>query len=131
MRLLLDTHIALWAVTGQSLLSREAARLIQDSNNVSFVSAASIWEIAIKSGQKRNGPGSIPVSPARALVLFDEAGFHSLSIRPDHAAAVADLPPLHADPFDRLLVAQALSEPLRLLTHDARLARYSDTIIHV
>lgn len=66
-----------------------------------------------------------------ALAYFTEAGYTLLAITPEHAAAVEGLPAIHADPFDRLLVAQALTEPLRLLTHDANVARYSDTIIQV
>ena len=71
----------------------------------------------------------ITLSGARALTFFAEAGYELLSVSAGHAAAVERLPRLHADPFDRLLVAQALSEPLRLLTHDKTLAAYSDTVI--
>ena len=73
----------------------------------------------------------MPISGQRAIVHFDAAGFELLDISALHAAAVEQLPPLHADPFDRILVAQALSEPLRLLTHDAAVAAYGDSIILV
>lgn len=131
MRLLLDTHIALWAVTDQALLPKSARHLIADDANILAVSAASIWEIAIKYAQKRKGAGAIPMPPGEAIAFFKEAGFDLLAISPEHAAAVATLPAIHGDPFDRLLIAQALLEPMRLLTHDAQVARYSDTVIHV
>lgn len=73
----------------------------------------------------------MPISAAEALRYFSAAGYVLLNITPEHAAAVETLPPLHADPFDRLLVAQALTEPLRLLTHDSAVAHYSDSIMLV
>jgi PIN domain nuclease of toxin-antitoxin system len=73
----------------------------------------------------------MPISGETALNYFREAGYHLLTIKPEHAAAVETLPPHHADPFDRLLVAQALTEPLRLLTHDSQVARYSDSVLLV
>lgn len=130
MRLLLDTHIALWIVNGEPKLSADARDLISDAEEV-FVSAASAWEVAIKHAQNRNGVSRIAISGADALAEFGEAGMRLLPITPEHAAYVDRLPPLHGDPFDRILVAQALSEPLRLVTHDRRLAAYSDTVIVV
>lgn len=73
----------------------------------------------------------MPVSAEQALGYFRQAGYRLLSIEPEHAVAVEQLPPHHQDPFDRLLVAQALTEPLRLLTHDALVIRYSETIVSV
>lgn len=131
MNLLLDTHVALWAVFGHKRLSKAAAELIAAPDNSIFVSAASVWEIAIKHAIKRGSAPAIPVSAAAALRLFSTAGYEMLAISPTHARAVEDLPVLHGDPFDRLLVAQALAEPLRLVTHDPKLAPYSDTIIQV
>jgi PIN domain nuclease of toxin-antitoxin system len=127
-RILLDTHIALWAVADSPRLPAAARTLVLATENRLFVSAASIWEIAIKHGI---APAKMPVSGARALALFQQSGYAMLPIAPGHAAAIDDLPPHHADPFDRMLVAQALYEPLRLLTADASLSAYSDTIIVV
>jgi PIN domain nuclease of toxin-antitoxin system len=131
MRLLLDTHIALWAIADHPRLSARARRLLEDPDNEILVSAVSVWEIAIKHALARGGPHDMPVSGAEALGYFRDAGFTMLPHSPQDAAAVEDLPPIHADPFDRMLVAQALGAPLRLLTADARVARYSDTIISV
>lgn len=127
MRVLLDTHIALWAVTGSARLSALASRLVMQADEV-FVSAASVWEIEIKHAL---GRGDMPVSAAQALQAFSDAGYTMLSVQGAHAARVEQLPPLHADPFDRLLVAQALSEPLTLLTRDTLVAAYSDAVVLV
>jgi PIN domain nuclease of toxin-antitoxin system len=126
--LLLDTHVALWALVDSPRLSARARALIEAHANEVWVSAASVWEIAIKHGL---GRGHMPLSGEQALVYFRQAGYRLLSIAPEHAASVQTLPPIHADPFDRLLVAQALTEPFRLLTADDTVARYGDTIIRV
>lgn len=131
MRLLLDTYVALWALTDDQRLATHARTLIADPANEVCVSAATIWEIAIKHGLDRRGAGAMPVSGREAQRLFLAAGYTLIPILPEHAAAVESLPLLHADPFDRLLVAQALTEPLRLITHDAVMAAYGDTIIQV
>ena len=128
MRLLLDTQIALWAIADSPRLKAAAKKLIQAPQNDVFVSAASVWEIAIKHSL---GRGDMPISGETALGYFRAAGYRLLSVAPEHAAAVETLPPHHADPFDRLLIAQALTEPLRLLTHDATVASYSDSAVLV
>jgi PIN domain nuclease of toxin-antitoxin system len=130
MRLLLDTHIALWAVTDDLRLSEAARALIVEPANEVFVSVAAIWEIAIKQAVRRS-VSAMPVSAATALVDFLAAGFQMLDIIPAHVLAWEALPGLHRDPFDRIMVAQALSTPLRLLTRDTKVAAYSDTIIVV
>jgi PIN domain nuclease of toxin-antitoxin system len=127
-KLLLDTHIALWAVSDDPRLSPKARELIAIPRNLIWVSAVSIWEIAIKHSL---GRGDMPISGAEALEYFRQSGYRMLPVSPEHAAAVEALPPHHQDPFDRLLVAQSLAEPLRLLTHDTTVARYSDTVILV
>jgi PIN domain nuclease of toxin-antitoxin system len=129
MRLLLDTHIALWAIADHPNLSPKARRLIEDPDNEIVVSTVTIWEIAIKHALARGGPNDMPISGQDALGYFREAGFAVLDITATHAAAVETLPPLHTDPFDRMLVAQAMAVPLRLLTHNQRVAAYSDSII--
>jgi PIN domain nuclease of toxin-antitoxin system len=129
MRLLLDTHIALWAIADHPNLSPKARRLIDDPDNQIVVSTASVWEISIKHALARGGPNDMPISGQEALGYFRDAGFEMLEITPAHAVAIEALAPIHADPFDRMLVAQALATPLRLLTHDSRVAAYSDTVI--
>ncbi|MFL5283121.1 MAG: type II toxin-antitoxin system VapC family toxin [Rhodopila sp.] len=131
MKLLLDTHVALWAIADDDRLSAKARRLIDDPENEVVVSAATVWEISIKHALARGGPNDMPISGEEALGYFRDAGFELLSISPVHAASVEGLPPLHADPFDRILVAQALTTPLRLLTHDQRIVGYSDLVIAV
>lgn len=128
MNLLLDTHVALWAITDDPRLSVQARDLILNEANRPHVSVASIWEIAIKHSLSR---GIMPVSAAEAAQAFRDSGFGVLAVAPEHAVAVESLPPIHRDPFDRLLVAQALNEPLHLVTRDRILARYSDTVIVV
>jgi PIN domain nuclease of toxin-antitoxin system len=125
-RLLLDTHIALWAVTGDPRLTERARNLIDDETNHSFVSVVTIWEIAIKHVLRRD---EMPVAPRRALELFRMASYLILPVEQHHAVAVGDLRRHHSDPFDRMLVAQAMTEPLKLLTRDKKLAAYGDTII--
>ena len=125
MRLLLDTHIFLWALSGSSRLKPAARRLIQDAREV-HVSAASLWEIAIKVRL-----GRLKADPHQLAAAIEPSGFIELPVRASHAAGVAALEAHHNDPFDRLLLAQALAEPLRLLTADPVLARYSDIVILV
>ncbi len=128
MRVLLDTHVALWAISDpQRLPARTRAALIDDANVV-VVSVASLWEIAIKHRLRRGAPGDMTVSAAEAALEFEAAGFEFLGVTVQHAVAIADLPPIHSDPFDRMLIAQARSEPLRLVTHDATVAAYGDWI---
>jgi len=124
--ILLDTHVALWAITDSPRLRAPARDLIASSSNQVWISAATIWEISIKHTLER---GDIPVSGSEALRYFNASGFRMLPVEAEHAVAVETLPAHHQDPFDRILVAQALTEPMRLITHDATVARYSDTII--
>lgn len=128
MRLLLDTHIALWAITDSPKLSKQVRELISMPATEVYVSAASIWEIAIKHSLGRN---NMPVSGDQASRYFTEAGYILLPVTAEHATATEMLPPIHADPFDRMLVAQALTEPLRLVTHDATVARYGGSVMLV
>ena len=128
MRLLLDTHVAIWAVLGDPRLTPQAIRLLTDDANEVFVSAVTFWEIAIKRRMARRAT-LMPVSCDQALEAFRAARFEFLPITADHAAAVERLPMHHRDPFDHLLLAQALTEPMRLVTQDAWLASYDDTVI--
>lgn len=131
MRLLIDTQIALWATLKVAKLPVAARELIADPANEIAVSAASVWEIAIKYALRRGRPDDMPLSGAAALQVFGKAGYSILPITAAHAAAVDDLPPHHSDPFDRMLVAQAITEPLRLLTSDRRLPDYGDMVLPV
>jgi PIN domain nuclease of toxin-antitoxin system len=125
MRLLLDTHVFLWVVTDSARLSEEARRLLE-SADVVFVSSASIWEIAIKARL-----GKIEADPARMLDAIEATGFQELPVLGRHAAWVVKLPLHHRDPFDRLLLAQAIIEPMRLVTGDEQLLAYSELVIRV
>lgn len=131
MRLLLDTHVALWAITDSLSLSPKAREMIADPANTVAVSAASIWEISIKRALARGKPNDMPISGAEAAEYFRSAGYILLSISPEHAAAVEHLPHLHADPFDRILVAQSLAESLCLITNDSKVAAYSASFIRI
>lgn len=128
MKVLLDTHIALWALQDNPALTTQARQIILSPANELHVSVASIWEIGIKHSL---GRGDMPISAEVALDFFREAGYRLLSVEPEHVLEVEKLPWHHKDPFDRMLVAQAMSEPMRLLTHDAQVARYSDAILLV
>ncbi len=128
MRLLLDTHVGLWAITDSPRLTAEARKLILAPANQIHVSAASIWEIAIKHSLGKQG---MPISGNESVKWFMKAGYVFLPVSAEHAALVEALPAHHADPFDRMLVAQALAEPMRLMTHDTLVAKYSDTTILV
>jgi PIN domain nuclease of toxin-antitoxin system len=123
MRILLDTHVFLWAVAGSATLKAPARRMIESAEKV-YVSAASIWEIAIKARL-----GKIDADPLELVSAISASGFDELPVRPIHAAGVALLTLHHNDPFDLLLIAQALAEPLKLLTADALLVQYSDVVV--
>ncbi len=127
MRVLLDTHIAIWAVSADPRLPARATQLILAAEAV-FVSAASVWEISIKHAIS---PTRMSMSGNDALAEFQAAGFNLLPISAEHAAAVDELPGLHQDPFDRILIAQALAEPLKLITTDSALEQYSELVLRV
>lgn len=121
MRLLLDTHLLLWAAGPSPQLSSQARRLIEDPANELLASTASLWEIAIKSALKRPN-FSIDAALFRRNLLNN--GYRELAVTGEHAVAVATLPPLHKDPFDRMLLAQSIVEGIMLLTADPVMARY-------
>jgi PIN domain nuclease of toxin-antitoxin system len=130
-RLLLDTHVALWSLFDDPRLSRTARNLILDPANEICVSAVTLWEIAIKHGLGRAGPNAMPISAAEAQALFVASGYGLIPITPEQTVLVGTLPPLHADPFDRLLVAQGMTDGLRLVTHDVVMAAYDERILRV
>lgn len=121
MRLLLDTHLLLWTVGPDERLSSQARRLIGDPENELLFSVASVWEVAIKYGRARDDFQVDPRLLRRALL---DNGYRELAVTGEHAVAVANLPPLHRDPFDRLLVAQSVVEGITLLTSDPQVAQY-------
>jgi len=122
MRLLLDTHIFLWGAVDPVRMPRRAVQLIAQAEQV-FVSTACIWELAIKARQ-----GKLAIDIHRLIATVSKAGFHKLVVRFPHAALVAALPLLHSDPFDRILVAQAIYESMQLVTVDKQLAAYSPLV---
>lgn len=128
MKLMLDTHILLWSAGQPEKLSAEARSLLLDTSNVLFFSAASIWEIVIKRGLGRD---DFRVDPLRLLKQLVINGYEEVSVSLDHALAVDVLPPLHKDPFDRILIAQARTEGMLLLTADSQVSLYGDGIITV
>lgn len=125
MRFLLDTHILLWALVEPERLPKKARILLEDDANEILFSAASIWEVAIKA---QAGRIDFPVLPDEIAAAAKETGFMELCVSSKHGAAVRSLPLHHRDPFDRLLVAQAITEPARLLTVDSVLGQYSELV---
>jgi len=125
MKLLLDTHIFIWCVDDDPKLTAAAWSMIETADTV-YVSSASLWEATIKYQL-----GKFSVEPERLAAAVSSSGFLELPISLRHAVAVARLPALHRDPFDRLLLAQAISEPLHLLTADAQLEPYSALVYRV
>jgi PIN domain nuclease of toxin-antitoxin system len=122
MRLLLDTHLFIWSVTASPHL-KPATRAYIAAAEAVYVSAASIWEIAIKASL-----GKIEGDTQVFAAAIEDSGFQTLPVSVQHAAAVAKLPLLHSDPFDRLLLAQSFTEPLRLVTADRALAVYGGAV---
>jgi PIN domain nuclease of toxin-antitoxin system len=122
MRLLLDTHVFLWCVNNDRRLTKAARALLAGATEI-YVSSASVWEAAIKAKL-----GKLEADVDALVSAIADSGFLELPVTAKHAAAVGKLPDVHSDPFDRLLIAQALSEPLRFLTADKLLCRYSDLV---
>jgi PIN domain nuclease of toxin-antitoxin system len=127
-KLLLDTHILLWSAGQPDKLSDEARSLLLDPSNVLFFSAASMWEIVIKRGLGRD---DFKVDPLRLLKQLVINGYEEVAVSSIHALAVEALPPLHKDPFDRILIAQARTEGMVLLTADCQISLYGDGILAV
>ncbi len=122
MHLLLDTHVFLWFLKNDRDLSVKARKLIIDAEEV-YVSSASIWEAAIKINL-----GKLNADINALATSIEAQGFLELPITARHAAFISTLVDHHRDPFDRMLIAQAMTEPLRLLTADQQLARYSELV---
>jgi PIN domain nuclease of toxin-antitoxin system len=128
MRLLIDTHLLLWAAGQSARLSPQARGLIADPDNELLFSAVSLWEIAIKAGLRRRD-FRVDVSRLRRGLLNN--GYRELGMTGEHAVAVTGLPVIHKDPFDRLLLAQSIIEGITLLTSDAVMAQYPASVQQV
>jgi PIN domain nuclease of toxin-antitoxin system len=128
MRVLLDTHVLLWVAEDPDLIPAQTRQMLEDSANDLVFSVVSIWEIAIKSGLRRPGFDIRPLSVRNGLVAN---GLQELLISSEHAAGVARLPDIHRDPFDRLLLSQAISEGATLLTADRVMLRYGQPTLAV
>ena len=128
MNVLFDTQLLIWMAREPARLPDAARHIIADLNNTLHFSAASIWEIAIKHGRNR---ADFQFDPRRLRLNLLDQDFAEIAITGDHAVIVAELPPIHKDPFDRLLLAQAMVEGLTLLTTDGQLARYPGPIQRV
>ena len=125
MRLLVDTHLLLWATARSRRLPRAARLLLEEPANEVLFSAASLWEIVIKAALRRP---DFKMDVALLRPALAEMGFSELPVTGAHTERLASLPPIHKDPFDRMLVAQSLAEPLVLLTNDSALAEYGDFV---
>ena len=121
MKLLLDTHLLLWAAGSPNLLPEQARQMLEDMQNQLYFSAASLWEIAIKRGLGRDD-FQVDARVLRRGLL--DNGYNEIPIGSDHAVFIESLPPIHKDPFDRILVAQANVEGITLLTADTLVAKY-------
>lgn len=125
MHLLLDTHLFIWWLKDDKHLSKKARSFISDADEV-YISSISIWEAAIKIEI-----GKLDAAIEDLVTSIVQEGFIELPLTARHAAIVTDLPNYHRDPFDRVLIAQAITEPLRLLTADVKLKPYSELVVLV
>ena len=127
MRLLLDTHAAIWALAQARTIPQRIRDLIGNEENQVFVSVVSLWEIGIKFSL--HGRARMPISSEEAFGHFRNAGYTILDVRAEHALAVEAIRLPRGDPFDRLILAQALSEPMVLVTKDRQLAGYNEMVV--
>jgi len=125
MRFLLDTHLALWMYFARRRLSAQARSVLEDGQNQLIFSAASLWEMAIKRGR---GRPEFQFDPRVLRGAMLEDGLEELAVLGNHAVEVDSLPPIHKDPFDRILIAQAMVEGITLLTADPVIAKYPGPI---
>ncbi len=125
-QVILDTHVLLWTIYDPDRLPDEISAIVKDPDHAILFSAVAIWEIAIKSALRRPDFNFVPTTVVSTAFAM---GFAELPVSAAAAAQVATLPPVHKDPFDRLLVAQAIHEPAKLLTSDRILAQYSPLVL--
>lgn len=126
MRILLDTHILLWWLKDDRKLYDAAVNIIEDAANDIFMSTVNAWEIAIKKSLRR-----IQIDMDEFLESIKNSGLGVLNITVNHACQISNLPDHHKDPFDRMLIAQSIVEPMRLLTHDDTLIQYGKHVLLV
>jgi PIN domain nuclease of toxin-antitoxin system len=127
MMVLLDTHVFIWLLAKPKKLSRELIKAVSDAGNSIHVSAVTFAEIAVKSDGAR--PSGLPFDVQTAVTLSETAGYLHLPLTASHTIQVSSLPPLHSDPFDRLLVAQTMVEKMVLATRDSQILRYPIRLI--
>ena len=128
MKYLLDTHIILWAATDVKRLSRKAKTILEDMANVLYFSPISLWEISVKHAKH---PDQMAITSEQARELAVKMGFIELPVRSRHGVDIANLPDIHNDPFDRMLITQARSDGLKLVSHDHKVAAYGEGIVKV
>ena len=131
MNILLDTHIAIWAISNHPMLKDEARKLIMDPDNTIYFSSVSVWEILLKRDSPKN---NLTLTPDKFVEYCDESGYYQLNMTSKHVltAASIDISKVdkeHRDPFDRLLLAQAKTENYSFLTHDGRLPLYNEKCV--
>ena len=128
MNLLLDTHILIWALNEDPRLPEKAKDMILDPNNVVYYSAVSVWEISIKHEKH---PEQMAITSERVREIAIKMGFIELPVRSRHGVDIANLPDIHNDPFDRMLITQARSDGLYLLSHDDKVIAYGEPVVKV
>ena len=128
MKYMLDTHIILWAATDVKRLSRKAKTILEDMANVLYFSPISLWEISVKHAKH---PDQMAITSEQARELAVKMGFIELPVRSRHGVDIANLPDIHNDPFDRMLITQARSDGLKLVSHDHKVAAYGEAIVKV
>ncbi len=131
MKLLLDTHILLWAISAQPALTPKMVYYLEQEENILYYSLASVWEVSIKHNLH---PDRLPVSAQDLVRVVEHYDYYPLRIEAEHIFALdglrqGDIVPMHKDPFDRMLIAQAKAEGMRLLTHDKRLSAYNEPCV--
>ena len=128
MKYLLDTHIILWAAIDVKKLSRKAKSLLENPDNILYFSPVSLWEIAIKHAKH---PDQRPITSERVKELALRMGLIELPVRSRHGVDIAKLPDIHNDPFDRMLITQARSDGLNLISHDDKVIAYGAGVVKV
>ena len=128
MKCLLDTHIIIWAAVDVNRLSRKARSILENPENVLYFSPVSLWEISIKHAKH---PKQMAMTSERAKELALKMGFIELPVRSRHGVDIAKLPDIHGDPFDRMLVTQARSDGMLLISHDDKVIAYGESVVKV
>ena len=128
MKYLLDTHIILWAALDVKKLSRKAKKLLENPDNILYFSPVSLWEISIKHAKH---PNQMPITSERAKELALKMGLIELPVRSRHGVDISNLPEIHSDPFDRMLITQARTDGLLLSSHDDKVVAYGAGVVKV